>query len=236
MSYNWQSIVADLPLIRRNMEDKVVWTLHANGEYTSRSAKEALRDHKEVVSWWKVVWFKGHVPRRAVIMWMACKGKLLTRDGLKNWGCIVDDRCVLCGEDTETMQHLFFQCSFAQRVWRVAKQRSGINRTANTWEDVIRGAVRENTGKSFNACLKNLTLAACVYFIWQERYHRIFKDIRHDWAFVLAKINENVREATWKWRARRDYTNWTLCKEWGLYDPIILDPLQKIIIIIIQCS
>lgn len=65
-------------------------------------------DHSEVVQWWRLVWFKGHVPRQAFISSMACQGKLLTEEKLKLWGCINDDSLVLCGAATEEVTHLFF--------------------------------------------------------------------------------------------------------------------------------
>ena len=38
--------------------------------------------------------------------------------------------------------------------------------------------------------MKCLTLAAVVYFTWQERNNRIFKDARHSREYVLVRILE----------------------------------------------
>lgn len=50
------------------------------------------------MNWWSVVWFRGFVPRQTFILWLVCERKLMTRDKLKLWGFIHDDRCVLCGD------------------------------------------------------------------------------------------------------------------------------------------
>ena len=58
--------------------------------------------------WHKVIWFKGHVPRLAVILWMAYRKRMLTKEKLKRWGSIQDDQCVLCYAAMESQNHLFF--------------------------------------------------------------------------------------------------------------------------------
>lgn len=55
--------------------------------------------------------------------------------------------------------------------------------------DVISDTMREGKGDGFCARM----LASVVYFIWQKRNSRIFKDAMHNWEYVLCKINENVR-------------------------------------------
>lgn len=74
-------------------EDSVVWALSPQG-FSVRSAWEAIRIVRPAVAWWKVVWFKFHVPRWAIIQWLAIRGRLSTKDRLHNWGKITDVRCV----------------------------------------------------------------------------------------------------------------------------------------------
>lgn len=60
-------------------EDSVVWTLNSQG-FSVKSAFEAARNIHPAVGWWQVVWFKFHVPRWAIIQWLAIKGQLSTKD------------------------------------------------------------------------------------------------------------------------------------------------------------
>lgn len=46
------------------------------------------------MNWWRVIWFRGYVPSQAFVLWMACNGKLTTKEKLKRWGCINDGLCV----------------------------------------------------------------------------------------------------------------------------------------------
>jgi len=222
ISHELQMVQANLPVISSGTVDRVVWTLHNSGKYTSSTAKEAFREHRDQVAWRNLVWFKGYIPKYALILWMVCKGKLLTRDKLKRWGCINDDICVLCGSVSESLDHLFFQCGFAKSLWTVVKWRNGITRSNSNWEEEAVNAIKEAKGGSFEARIRSLAIAATVYLIWQERNSRIFKDARHNWEYVLDRVNESIKDASWNWRAERNYRNWTLCKHWGLYDQIIL--------------
>ena len=38
------------------------------------------------VEWHKLVWFKQHIPRHAIITWLVCKNSLATKDRLFKWG------------------------------------------------------------------------------------------------------------------------------------------------------
>lgn len=60
-----QLVVQSLPDINPNTEDSVYWTLHSSGNFTSATAKDALGDHRTQEEWWKLAWFKGHIPRQA---------------------------------------------------------------------------------------------------------------------------------------------------------------------------
>ena len=91
----------------------------------SSSAKEALREHGSNVNWWKLVWFKGHIPKHAFVVWMVCRMKLTTKAKLKSWGCIDSDTCILCEAESESEHHLFFQCPFSRSVWKEVKRRNG---------------------------------------------------------------------------------------------------------------
>lgn len=54
------------------LKDSVVWVLHPHG-FSVRSAWEAVRCVHPTTAWWKIVWFKFHVPRWAIIQWLAIK-------------------------------------------------------------------------------------------------------------------------------------------------------------------
>lgn len=91
----------------------------------------------------------------------------------------------------------------------IAKKRTD-STVGDNWNDLMQGTIREGKGDGFCARIKCLVLASAVYFVWHERSCRIVKDARHSCEYVLSKINKNVREVTWYWRARGQYRNWAV--------------------------
>lgn len=105
-----QDIIAHTPVgFLPNMlqDDSVMWTLTATGTFN-------LRASGSKVDWRKVVWFKHHVPRWAVIQWMIVLGRLSTRNR-PQWGITSDSSCCLCPHGLKTHEHLFFYCIFFLR-------------------------------------------------------------------------------------------------------------------------
>lgn len=85
-----------------------------------------------------VMWFgvRGHIPKHAFIVWLAFRGRLLTRDKLHLWGCIQNDDCALSSNAREDLPHLFFGCPFSATVWKEGLRRCGIDREVMEWNEV----------------------------------------------------------------------------------------------------
>lgn len=62
------------------------------------------------------VW-KLHVPPRVhFFLWLLSKNKLLTRGNVEKRKNIDCNECLFCSEK-ESVQHLFFECVVAKRMW-----------------------------------------------------------------------------------------------------------------------
>jgi hypothetical protein len=66
--------------------DNPIWTTSKKGYYVSSDTWEVLRDKKEQVEWWKLVWFPMAIPKQAFILWLVMKERLVTGDRLLRWG------------------------------------------------------------------------------------------------------------------------------------------------------
>ena len=73
---------------------------------------------------------------------------------------------MLCGDCTENMDHLFFQCNYTKRIWERIKQRNGVDRICGSWREEIQSVIAEYKTDCFGARLKCLALGAAVYCIW----------------------------------------------------------------------
>lgn len=66
------------------------------------------------VPWKNLVCVQGPQMRHRFILWLALWGRLATADRLIKWNIQIPNVCYLCNDETETLNHLFFECSFSE--------------------------------------------------------------------------------------------------------------------------
>lgn len=89
------------------------------GLFSTKSAWDLFRHKEPPVPWHRAVWFPGTVPRHAFFLWLAVLGRLPTKDVLSKHGHYVGTTCVLCGQEEESLDHLFFSCPFSSSIWLI---------------------------------------------------------------------------------------------------------------------
>lgn len=139
---------------------------------------------------------------------------------LKDWGYIQEEGCVLCGGNVvENINHLFSICPYSRAIREGTTRWNGIGRGADIWDEKTLKILQEAARNKFKDKLRKLSLSTAV---WQERNSRLFQQMAKDWKTVLKKIESTLCEVTWKWKGRREYESWLLCKEWNTDDDIVL--------------
>ena len=58
-------------------------------------------------------------PKVEIFAWFVLIGRVNTKTRLHRLGIIQGDQvcCVLCSKEEESMEHLFFNCEFAWKLW-----------------------------------------------------------------------------------------------------------------------
>lgn len=126
-----------------------------------------------MVSAMSLPWFNQNIPRMSFIMWMAIKGKLPTLERIAAYRPLVVTSCPLCHGPPESIDHLFFKCSYSEAIWRQIIRKCRVVGIPHSWHLLIPWASSSWNGKSARSVVKRLCLAASVYFIWKERNCRI---------------------------------------------------------------
>ncbi|GAV92380.1 LOW QUALITY PROTEIN: zf-RVT domain-containing protein, partial [Cephalotus follicularis] len=95
--------------------DSIGWC-RADGAFSYRAAWDLIRASSPVVTWAKVVWFSGAIPKHSFCLWLTFRKAHLTLDKLQAYGVVQQSLCPFgCGQQ-ETIDHLFFNCSYTKSV------------------------------------------------------------------------------------------------------------------------
>jgi len=100
--------------------DSWVWKVGGLQTFSVNSAYIHVRKDREVVSSpaFSRLWRCKVVPSVVLTAWRMLENKLAIRVNLERRGVSVENSlCCLCGKEEESYRHLFFDCSFAWRVW-----------------------------------------------------------------------------------------------------------------------
>ena len=148
-------------------------------------------------------------------------------------------RCPLCAANSESISHLFFNCSYSISIWQevMLNEDDGFQWNGNNqeffinWENRYKGELGQKKG--LRACWSKLPKIVC-WCIWLERNQRIFQNRSQPAWRVTAKINallgEVVRctvnpnnkakltkkEKKWMQRFNIQENNSTVIKNWRI--------------------
>jgi hypothetical protein len=91
-------------------QDRARWNWTENGEFTVKSAYEAVKKVPHISNNLHRIWKTKVPPRFKVFAWIMIQNKILTIDNLKKKGMILVNKCVMCKRENETVKHLFSRC------------------------------------------------------------------------------------------------------------------------------
>ncbi|RVX19610.1 26S proteasome regulatory subunit 8-like A [Vitis vinifera] len=101
------------------MEDRVVWNASKNGIFSVKSLYNTLDSGGAVPFPWRIIWSPCVPTKVGFFAWEASWGKVLTQDHLKRRGWSLANRCFLCCDDEETINHILIHCPKAKVLWNL---------------------------------------------------------------------------------------------------------------------
>ncbi|XP_074299173.1 uncharacterized protein LOC141630216 [Silene latifolia] len=90
---------------------------------------------------------------------------LQTKNKLLQYGVASDADCLLCGQDTESQEHLFFACVYSRRVIQSVNQIMG---GAFPTHDLLDWCMHQN-GTKVQKSVYFVVLMCLIYQVWQQR-------------------------------------------------------------------
>ncbi|XP_071696401.1 uncharacterized protein [Rutidosis leptorrhynchoides] len=195
-SWGWKHLlnIKDKVKIHINVQscngiNSYLWVDNAGNkvQFSSQRVWKDFRTNNNKVAWSHVIWFKQFDPKMAFILWLAVLKRLNTQDRIQQWMPNVVLSCVLCNKERDSIDHLFFSCEYSLKVWERLKSCLIFRGLPNLLSQAVQVLSQYPHTNNIWCILNRLVLAACVYYIWQERNHRVFKDVKRS-ANVLSDM------------------------------------------------
>ena len=125
-------IIASIPLSRNQMEDRNGWHFTNNGKYTVHSGYQVERVYPDkekppefygpTVDILKAYCWKVKCPPKIKhFLWQLLSGCIAVMKNIKARGIQGDICCTRCGDQVESINHVFFECPPARQVWALSK-------------------------------------------------------------------------------------------------------------------
>jgi len=153
-----------------------------------------VRQPGRKVPWAGMVWHKFVVPKHTLTAWRALKGRLLTKRRMIKRGVNLDPTCVLCEDQEEDMEHLFWNCQYTKEVWRCLLNLMQLHQTAarNLESEVLR--LSHASGSRLDKVVRKWVVSAT----WHERNRRIFEGERQQPQATIAVVKDIIRSMSYQ--------------------------------------
>ncbi|XP_017228409.1 uncharacterized protein LOC108203764 [Daucus carota subsp. sativus] len=162
---NLRRIVSAVPIRGR---DNISWNSLTGNMVRVSSIWNSMHMLPSPPMWTSAVWHPLAIPKCAFTLWLALKGRLLTKDRMQRFNMQTDLKCELCHNAVENHSHIFGSCPFIDFIL------SGHSfQFTGCWESYVRGNFLLGRPQGIRKQLGALFIAISIYLVWQERNARI---------------------------------------------------------------
>jgi len=170
--------------------DKLMWNESKSGDISLKEAYHFKNQHMQKLHWATTIWCVDIPPSRSLVAWRIMHDKMPTDEKLMERGCSIPSICNLCLKHEETTFHLFFDCSYAVKIWNWLANTLNLNLHFNNIEEIWHICDRR-----WNPQCKIIIQSAIVNVlsaIWFARNSARFKGKDIHWKTTIALISSSV--------------------------------------------
>ncbi|KAK2430924.1 hypothetical protein QL285_029213 [Trifolium repens] len=117
MFSNLESIIAAVVIPMELENDTLLWQHTDSGDLSFKQAYTFKNMHVQELPWAKHIWRTEIPPSKSLMVWRLMHEKMPTDENLMSRGCAISSMCNLCKTHVESSFHLFFECSYAIKLW-----------------------------------------------------------------------------------------------------------------------
>ena len=156
--------------IRRGVNDSLRWKENKNGTFSVKSFYSSLSRDIKTPFPARTIWTPWVPIRASFFGWEAAWSRLLTTDRLKRFDWSIPNRCFLCKNQEETIDHLLLFCEKTIMLWLLILSLFGVQ-----W--VMHSSVKKNLLGWHGSFVGKKREKA---WSWKKRNRRVFNDIKRN--------------------------------------------------------
>lgn len=170
--------------------DSITWHNLGVDSVNTSQIWDTIRRRNPPPPWLNIVWNSFSIPKCSFTLWLVLKGRLLTKDRMRNFRMNTDLRCLLCSDAIESHEHLFGSCRYITEILnRSSFSFSGV------WSCYRTGLVLLNRPTGIRRLVGLLFFAITIFMVWKERNARLHNSLHHNPASITCTmIKRMLRE------------------------------------------
>ena len=156
--------------------DKWIWLGNNSGVFDVSSVRRLLHSEVDHSRNYVFKWCKWIPAKCNIFMWQAEMHKIPTADALRRRNMVgIDSGCSICGEEDESVEHLFTSCWIAMNVWNRICSWTRVQRFfVFSFKDLIELYNHVGLKGKAKKIFKGIIFISC-WAIWRARNKRKFE-------------------------------------------------------------
>jgi hypothetical protein len=175
------------------ISDSHSWRFATNGQYSAKLAYEGFFKGSIDFEPYERVWKTWAPAKCKFFLWLVSQNKCWTADRLARRGLDHPEKCLLCDQDEETIDHLLVSCVFARQFWfnllqQVHIQQLAPHPDATSFMDWWRNAHERSTRLIQKGFSSLVVLGA--WTLWKHRNRCVFDGAAPCMAAAMTQAEE----------------------------------------------
>jgi hypothetical protein len=192
--------IHQIPLVKEQTDDQLMWPFTKEGSYTVKSGYNIIKSwHDNVNSvststnnldmkLWKTIWTLHTIPRHKVLLWRIIQKAIPVKQALSDRGIQGQVLCPRCFQKEETIDHVFKDCQYADKVWFGSKLGIRFSSIQSSFRDWL-------IYSTSNLIEEDLSyVAAICYGLWYARNQQVFEQRHIEEYETIYKAQNSIQE------------------------------------------
>jgi hypothetical protein len=180
-------------VLQPEIEDSHIWQFTQTGQYSAKSAYEAMFIGLVQFNPWERIWKSWAPGKCKFFLWLATHNKCWTADRLAMRGLAHPEHCPLCDQEEETIDHLLLSCVFSCQIWFYVLEKFGLQALApqpdehsfEEWWDQVSRRIPVQVSKGLNSIV-----ILVAWSLWNHRNRCVFDGVQPNLSTLLSNIKD----------------------------------------------